>query len=302
VKMNITQPPFNTSLMGVIRGVADYMDIEISTPSIYGRSGHAFLINIHEAICPSGPYCWNIDPFIALLENTGIRLIQHGFFSGGSTNEERNSLEADIRAELHKGNPCSMLNLDNQIITGFDEKGFICAQPWECDFPPANLTAGSWEELGDEIHVCFFSFEKIEPADPASAIRQSLLYALDLNDNPENHTNSPYSCGAAAYSSWLKGIENGHGAEHGNWWNATVWSECRKQGALYFAEIADLFPSCSKTALKLQALYNSVGDALAEVSDKEMEPASKIEILKKAATLEAEAADLIEVLDQSIPV
>ena len=150
MKMTITQAPYNTSLFGVLRGVADYFDIDITTPSLYGRSGHAFFMNIHEAICPSGPYCWNIDPFILLLENCGIKMKKHGFYSADSSLEERNALEDVIRRELKKGSPCSILNLDYQLINGWDESGFLCTQPWKMDFPPAHLTFGSWDEIKDE--------------------------------------------------------------------------------------------------------------------------------------------------------
>ena len=52
---NLKMPPFNTSLMGVLKGVFDYYDIKISSGMAYAGSGHAFLINIHEVVCTSGP-------------------------------------------------------------------------------------------------------------------------------------------------------------------------------------------------------------------------------------------------------
>ncbi|MCK5132151.1 MAG: hypothetical protein KAR40_08390 [Candidatus Sabulitectum sp.] len=301
MKMDITQAPFNTSLMGVIRGVADHLEIDLSTPALYGRSGHAFFMNIHEAICPSGPYCWNIDPFIALLENCGIHMKKHGFFSGESAVEERNILEKSIKAELEMGNPCCVVNMDYQLVTGFDDTGFICSQPWDMDFPPAHLSFGNWAEWKDEIHACFFSFESIELPDPDCAIRQSLQFVRDLNENPSGYTVKPYACGMAAYDAWLRGVRKGYGTEHGNWWNGTVWSECRKQGALYFGEIAGAYPTSSLIALKLQSLFDVIGDILLTVSDKKLEKKKKIELLKEAKELEKEVllilvnlADFIE--------
>ena len=296
MKMNIAQAPFNTSLMGVIRGVADFLEIDLSTPSLYGRSGHAFMINIHEAICPSGPYCWNIDSFIKLLGNCGIKMKMHGFYSTDSTDAERESLERVIKQELESGNPCCVVNLDYQLITGFDDTGFVCTQPWKMDFPPSHLSFGSWEEWKDEIHACFFSFEKIEIPKSADSILQSLKFALDLGENPSTHTMSPYACGVIAYDLWIDGVKNGYGAEHGNWWNGTVWSECRKEGALFFGEIAREFPSFSETALKLKELYNLTGDLLSEISDKELADSSKIEKLLEAKKYEEEALTLINEL------
>lgn len=79
---NLNQPPYNTTFVGVIDGIAKYYGyrydvsvlegkapkIEITNDAfkyafcdpdralLYGLSGHAFLINVHEGICPSGPY------------------------------------------------------------------------------------------------------------------------------------------------------------------------------------------------------------------------------------------------------
>ena len=52
---NLMMPPYSTTLVGVLKGALDYHGIEYSTPLVYGLSGHAFLINIHKQICPSGP-------------------------------------------------------------------------------------------------------------------------------------------------------------------------------------------------------------------------------------------------------
>jgi len=109
MKMDISQACFNTTLMGVIRGIVDYMNIDLTTPELYGRSGHAFFLNIHGAICPSGPYCWNIDPFILLLENCGIRMNKLGFYSAESSQEERNALEDVSERNLKRATPAPSL-------------------------------------------------------------------------------------------------------------------------------------------------------------------------------------------------
>ena len=302
MNIEINQAYFNTSLMGVIRGVADFMENDLSTPALYGRSGHAFMLNIHEAICPSGPYCWNIDSFIALLGNCGIEMKKHGFFSTESTQGERSALEKTMKQELLRGNPCCMVNLDYQLITGFDDTGFVCSQPWKMDFPPAHLSFGSWEEWGNEIHSCFFSFEKAVVSNPIDSILNSMKFALELNESPCKHTVSPYTCGIDAYDVWIEGIRNGYGAEHGNWWNGTVWSECRKQGALFFGETAVEFPSLAAISSELQGLFEQTADLLLKVSDKELDDnQKKVKMLLEAKHAEEEAMILMKTLSLSLP-
>jgi len=70
--------------MSVIKGVADYYQIPLSDPMLYGLSGHAFVINIHRDICPSGPYIWNHAEFFRLVKNLGIATEELGFFDPSS--------------------------------------------------------------------------------------------------------------------------------------------------------------------------------------------------------------------------
>jgi hypothetical protein len=45
---NLHQPPFKSTLFGVIRGIATYFDLPYSDAFLFGASGHAFLMNIHK--------------------------------------------------------------------------------------------------------------------------------------------------------------------------------------------------------------------------------------------------------------
>jgi hypothetical protein len=295
---NLTMPPFNTTLMGVLRGVLDHFDVTVSDAMLYGGSGHAFLMNIHETLCPSGPYCWNYGRFLELVQNLGIEMTGRGFFSGTSDSRERAAIESILKGELDGGTPCSLLNLENQLITGYDETGFLTAQPWapHVDFPPAHLSFGSWSELGDEVHVTFHTFRKVEPAADDRIVADSLQYAVDLHRNPSRHTSRPYAVGAEAFAAWIGAVRNGNGGSHGNWWNGMVWAECRAQASAYFAEIAQTYPVATAPALALAADYRSIAQDLQEVSDKAMEAQSKLSRLERAGAKEADCIPRIEAL------
>ena len=113
---NLKQPPLNTTMMGVLKGVSDYHGLNLSTPMIYGLSGHAFLINIHVELCPSGPYCWKREEAEPLIKNMGLKMTDLGFFGTNATKEARADVERKLREALDKGIPCSLLNRENQII------------------------------------------------------------------------------------------------------------------------------------------------------------------------------------------
>ena len=291
---NLRQPPLNTTLIGVLKGVADYYGLALDTPMIFGLSGHAFLMNIHTQLCPSGPYCWNWENAKPLVENLGLRMTDLGFFGTGSSQEARAEVERKLRAALDQGIPCSLINLEHQLIEGYDRTGFFTAQPWPWnnEFPPGKLTFGSWDEFGPEFHASFFTVERIEPADRQAAILASLDYAVDLWKNPSKHTSKAYGVGPEAYDNWMAAVPNA-GAGHGNWWNATVWSECRRMGADYLSAIAADTQSLTEPWAGRGKLYLKISENLSLAANKTMDPDDKVELLR--ATKHLEAAAIVEV-------
>ncbi|MBU8902393.1 MAG: hypothetical protein KOO69_06610 [Victivallales bacterium] len=293
---NLAMKPFSTTLMGTLNGVADYFDIPISEPMLYGLSGHAFLVNIHKQICPSSPYCWDKSRFNLLLENIGIKITDLGFYSRESSLEERNKLENILCKALDAGIPCSLCNMENQLIKAYDERGFFVVQPWErpcVDATPSKLSFGTWKEFKEEIHVSFYTFKKVTSVDRTVAILDSLDYAIDLHAKSSEFSWEAYGIGPEAYTNWISAAEE-YGSTHGNWWNATVWSECRSMAAKYFAEIGKEYKQVLNPAADLEKLYTEVANNLKAVSNKEMPPADKISLLKETKKKEAEAIKRIK--------
>jgi hypothetical protein len=107
--------------------------LALDVPMIFELSGHPFLINIHTQLCLSGPYCWNWEKARALVENLRLRMTDLGFFGPGSSQEARAKVEGELREALDQGIPCSLINMEHQIIDGHDRTGFFTAWPW-----PAN--------------------------------------------------------------------------------------------------------------------------------------------------------------------
>jgi hypothetical protein len=294
---NLGMLPFNTSLMGVLKGVLDFYDNKVSAAIAFGGSGHAFFINIHEVICPSSPYRWKYDGFFRLAQNLGVEITDLGFFHSKSTAKERSQVEQNIKSSLDNGLPCSVLNMDNQTINGYDDIRFLLVQPWctECDATPLTLTFKTWDEFGKEIHANFFSFKKIMKKDESLIIKESIKYALELFKNPDKYCFDKYEIGLAAYDNWIRGVEKGHGSSHGNWWNGTVWSECRHFAAEYFAEIAKKYgENVSGPAQELNVIYSDISDMLKLVSDKEMDSREKTRVLQELKSKEENTVKKLE--------
>jgi len=285
---NLKMYPFNTTLIGVLKGVFDYFRIPVSDPWLFGGSGHAFVINIHEELCPSGPYVWNYKTFFELVRKLGVEMKDLGFFHPKSAPDEIKEIEEILRRNIDENVPCSLLNLENQLVSGYNDTQFIVQQPWaKVDFPPKTLTFQTWEELGKEFHVSFFSFAQTEATDERTIIRDSLSYAVDLAKNPARYRSEHYYIGLEAYDTWVKAVEAGHGPSHGNWWNGTVWWECREMASKYFSEIASkLQGEVSEIAMDLSKRYGDVATFLDKARNKELADAKKIKVILEAKKAE----------------
>ncbi len=293
--------PFNTTLMGVIQGALDFYGLEYSVPTVFGASGHAFLINIHKELCPSGPYCWERSKMDPLIANLGLRMNDLGFYSPQSSQAGRNAVEEKLRSALNEGIPCSLLNLENQLITGYDVAGIFTTQPWapKVDFPPSRLSFGTWKELGDQFHISFYTITKVKPSDRLHTILDSLAYALDLHRNPAAHSWPDYAIGPQAYMNWIRAAAES-GSTHGNWWNGTVWSECRAMAARYIAEIGKEYSRVSCLTASLEQAYIEIAAALCSLSDRQMDSQKKTELLMATKDKEAKAIGLVANLEAAL--
>lgn len=283
---SLKQSPLNTTRLGVLHGVAAYYGLDLSDATLFGATGHAFIINVSDDICPSGPYVWDATDYVRLARNIGIEITDLGFFGPDSSTEARADAEQRLRDALDAGIPCSMLNLEHQLITGYDDTGFETEAPWPAkpDFPPKRLTFGSWAELGDEVHVNFYTYRLIEASDWATMVRESLRYASALGTDPARESPGP-----AAWDNWLAGIDE-HGAEHGNWWNATVWGECRAHAARYLSEIAERVPDAADTGQQLVEAYSELADGLEQAASTDMPSPKKKELIASLRDRDREAA------------
>ena len=287
----LVQPPCDTSMLGVVKGAMDHLGIEGTLAEAFFLSGHAFVINIHDELCPSGPYVWNWDEFFRLLPNTGIRMTQLASLMPGASPSERAPVEAKVRDTMAEGAICSLVNLDHQLILGHDDEGLVLAQPWpSVDSTPGRLTYGTWAECASGPPVTFFRLDACEPPS-AQPVLDALAYAVDLWEHPERHTTAPYAVGDGAYAKCLAAIDAGPKDAHGNWWNAVVWAECRERAAEYFASLANAgdgeSPVSPEDARWLADQFRNLERHLRLASDREAPAAHKRRHVAEARALDA---------------
>ncbi len=295
---NLRQLPLDSTNMGVLHGVAEYLGLGASPATVFGATGYAFLININDEICPSGPFLWRRERFNRLVTNLGIRTRDLGFFTSAASATERRQVEAELREAIDAGIPCSLCNDEFQLITGYDDTGFFTVGPFP-DHLPRRLSFGTWQEW-DDVYAYFYIHHKGEPASRADLVRESLSFAIEMFRSPARFSLDSYAVGLAAYDQWIEALD-GHGTSFGNEWNARVFAECRQHAAAYLREVAEWFPGSRALSAPLAGTYDEVANNLTAVAAPTVSLGEKKQILARTRALELSAIDDLERLLGRIP-
>jgi hypothetical protein len=302
---NLNQKPFNTTFMGAIFGIASHYNLSHNDAILFGGSGHAFVLNIHKELCPSGPYAWDTTLVLKLLENLGISSELLGSVCNASSIDKRKKIETELLKNIKQNHPCYVCQMEYQIIDGFDDNAFLLTQPWgeNCsDLTPNKLSFKSWDEFGDTLHACFLTTRKCEPSDILKTIKDSLEFYVTLNEKPTKFQDSSnYTMGISAYDTWITATENGFGNTHGNWWNAQVWSENREMASQYLSKIKPHLQNVKSELIDLTiSHFHIIALNLGKVADKKLDQAFQIELLQKCKILESQAFKNIKIIYQSL--
>lgn len=295
------------SELGCLKGCLGYLGREFTFPRLYGLTAHAFLLNMHETCCPSGPTAWDSGALLsALLPNLGGEL---EYAAGGWPGADLAKAQAEAweltRRYLDAGHPVYGWHLalpEYYVITGYDATGYYYHGPM------AEEGAGPkpWRELGsDDIGIA--AVVGMKPCRPNS-VRASLLDALEMalrHADPEARWSGPgYHRGPAAFEVWAKALDSGSADEFGHRYCAAVWSECRHQAVQFLKELEEHLEGVAaqivgEALISYRKVANLLGAVSAEhvflpphlvAQDTRLQNAQSAEMLRHAG--EAERAGL----------
>jgi hypothetical protein len=226
------------SHLGCIQGCLRYLGYSVTDAWLYGATGHAFLLNIHEVVCPSGPTAWHEDRFLELGQNVGYRVERvAGPREGESLPGAQQRAWDLVRASIDEGRPCYGWELDipeYAVIYGYDERGYYYSGPLARE----GRGPVPWQKLGSsEIGVVSVaSLKAVEPAEDVVAVTEGLAYALEQARAGNRWTMPRYCMGPGGYDLWISALEQGRALAVGVAYNAAVWAECRRFAAAFLKE------------------------------------------------------------------
>ena len=303
------------SHLGCIKGCLDYLKIDISWPWLYGGTGHAFIINIHEVVCPSGPTAWNTEMLSRLAPNLGYK--EAGVFGWRSQVADFPAKQQEawalVRESLDNNIPCYGWELDIPefyVIYEYDDVGYY--------FSGAGRDEGAgpkpWREVGDsEIGLVeIYSVEPCEPAADEKVVKDALALALDHAETPEKWIYPKYRSGPAGFDLWADALEKGTANRFGQGYNAAVWAECRGEAVAFLKEaknrLADQADALFDEAIGHYTLVHAKLKELAELHPFEMgsgeeEQLTSLEgaaLVREAAAAERQGLEILRTLLKSL--
>lgn len=309
---NLKWKPMWVSHLGCVKGCLDYFGSDVTAAWLFGGTGHAFVINIDEVVCPSGPTAWNTEMLWTLGRNLGYET-ECVFSHRGMDNfeEVREKAWELAKKSIDEGNPCYGWELsipEYYVVNGYDDDGnYHFSGP----IMEGAKDTKPWKELGEsEIGaIAMFSVKPCEPADDARTVKDALAFALEHAKSPEKWIFPKYRAGLDGYDLWIKALDTNTARGFGMAYNAEVWNECRQYAVEFLKEAKQRLGSDKLAPLFDDAIghYGVVASSLKSVQklfpflerkDEHIEDESRrakaIEALKSARAAEAKGLKSLE--------
>jgi hypothetical protein len=263
--------PLWTSHLGCIKGCLDYLGRDVSRAWLFGGTSHAFVLNIHDQLCPSGPTAWRSEAVHRLAPNLGFRTPGVVGFKGEAGAFAARQAEASdhVRRSLDGGTPCYAWNLQSaeyDAIHGYDDVGYYYSGP-DC---VEGAGPKPWQEVGtDEIGVLeAYSVELCEPAPDDKVVRDALSTALAYSRTPEKWALEGRTFGPRAYETWAAALDDGTAARVGQGYNGAVWAECRREAVGFLQEATKRLPGRTDSLFaEATGHFETARDSLAALSE-----------------------------------
>jgi hypothetical protein len=226
------------SHLGCLKGCLDYVGLEVTSAWLYGGTGHAFVINMHEEVCPSGPTAWKTTKLFELGRNLGYDVDGvHGSKYGDDFHKLQSAAWDHIRQAIDTDLPCYGWELEipeYYVVYGYDDTGYHFSGPL-CD---EGKGPKPWQEVADTgIGVLeMYSVKPGKATEDALIVKQAFSFALEHATNPDQWIFEDYRSGIAGYDNWIQALKRGVASDLGMRYNIAVWLECRKYAEGFLKE------------------------------------------------------------------
>ncbi|MFX0079798.1 MAG: ArsR/SmtB family transcription factor, partial [Candidatus Hermodarchaeota archaeon] len=305
--------PHYVSHLGCLDGCMEYLGLDVSTPWLYGVTGHGFILNIAQDLCPSGPTAWKTRMIFEMSRNLGAKLDGLIAWKGAPDFEEKQERAWKlVRKAIDAEQPCYGWQIgeiaEYYTIYGYDDVGYY----YKGYHTEDGAGPKPWKEVGmtGVTLLEIYSVKKVKPSEDKITLKQAFRNVLKHASNPKDWIQYPqYKSGLEGYDAWIKAVESGVAITFGLAYNAAVWAECRIMAVEFLKEAQDRLDGELKTIFeKGIGYYDAVSRNLVKVnklipfsSDLTMDPIKVndqsraiVEALNDAREAEAKGLQVLE--------
>lgn len=322
----INYQPSWLSWVGATTTCLNYLGVECDMVGVAGYTSYAFVMCIHDELCPSGPtmFDWGIlELGVNLVGRTTVVYQTHDCHfslteSGSGTRSERTRAHCRranelVRRELEAGRPCVLWGAyvpEFAVAVGMDAEGryLVKSIRGHCGADEPPVACDQLEAPGGMYVMAFpdeTGCELVKHHRDHWALGQALKQLFGRPTQPQ------YAFGLAAYERWINALESGSADPQGNAYNAQCWAEARRLAAAFLIRISERDEQIGDSLRCYAMQYTAVAEALVEVAQLFPFPPPEAELdagaveqaitqLRHAAQVEAEAAAGIDKVWQSL--
>ena len=258
--------------MATLRTCAKYLDPNISSSWLWGGTGYAFSLTIHEGLCPSGPYV-PVGKFDALLPNVGVQVEQHTAKPDAPDFAARRAALFEIACKaIDAGYPVmgwSLRHIDWYPIFGYrDNDSYLFRNHDGRRHPYPHAKLGERAPGGLAIVAVV---KLTEPAEPVVTVRDAFVFALKMAAG--KYSDGKYSSGFAGYDAWIHALQHPAAPPKdatcfGHAFNAACWGECRRRVVRFLVKARERLgrPDLNALLQEAETHYQSVSEEFKTLS------------------------------------
>jgi hypothetical protein len=260
------------SAMGCLKAAG----VDCDHAEVAGYSGYAFMLNVADEMCPSGPtaFDWGLlHRGVSFLGRS--TLVFHGAHCPCEMKTEADTarVRAEMRAayemverEIAAGRPCVIWGTydpDFGIAVGVEDDTYLVETFRRGTDEPQ--TPIPYDGLVTPSGAYALAFPTVIEVPRRQGDREALRHAVTML----NYTNgdAKYANGEAAYDRWIESLDRGDAAPHGNSYNAHCWAEARRFARDFLARVSTRNRDVSDSLAPAIAAYGEVVEPLDRLTD-----------------------------------
>ncbi len=272
------------------------LDLDVDLVDTAGASGYAFVLNVHDVVCPSGPTAF--DPGLLL---PGVQALGRStlcYRPGDWTRSEEEAVDPDhlhflldlLRREIGADRPCVLWGArvpEYVVVTGVED-GRLLARSYEEGHPPIPL--GELRAPGGPLVLAFPTPARVSPG---VADRYAVRHAAHLL-----YRRSPdplYDFGLPAYDRWIAALRSETAVAGGHGYCARCYAEGRGFAREFLQRVLDRGRGPDRPLRRAVRAYEEAEDALGRLAARSPFPAEGViedpEAIADAVECLAEARD-----------